>query len=161
MVKTGTGIRPSSAESRDYRNLLQLIVEESSCTRDANRTDLVVGGLVRHIVSQWRESFCKTVVQKYNCFFLMPFIHEFQRYMRNELARIYAQAERTDAVGPRSSKRPRGGSPDADFCEALDLSAARRALSRRRESLLKECAAYERSQEKFDEVHRMMQRTHQ
>ena len=35
---------------RDYRNLLQLM-EEAVMSRDANRTNMVVGGLVQHIVS--------------------------------------------------------------------------------------------------------------
>jgi hypothetical protein len=62
---------PSSAltaaePERDYHNLLQLM-EEAACARDANRTNLVVSGLVQHIVSQWRESFGKTVSTKCVC----------------------------------------------------------------------------------------------
>ena len=53
-------------KDRDYVNLLQLM-EEAACARDSNRTNMVVAGLVQHIVSQWRESFCRTVTMKFNC----------------------------------------------------------------------------------------------
>jgi len=122
-----------SHAERDYNNLIQ-IVEEAICSRDANRTNLVVGGLVQHIVSQWRESFCKNVITKFNCFFLMPFVDEFQAFFRSELQKMY----------------------EGNMCEIFDLTAARRQLQQQREQLLNECDANKRLQDKFDQVSRMM-----
>ena len=121
---------------RDYFNLLQLI-EEAACSRDANRTNMVVGGLVQHIVAQWRETFAKTVTTKFNCYFLLPFVDEFHRFLRQELQKVY------EGEGE-------------DICEVFDLTAARRALNQHREDLLSECAANRRLQEKFEMVSKMM-----
>jgi hypothetical protein len=116
--------------------LLQLI-EEAACSRDANRTNMVVGGLVQHIVSQWRETFAKSVTTKFNCYFLLPFVDEFHRYLRQELQKVYE------------------GEGD-NICEVFDLTAARRALNQHRQDLLNECSANRRLQEKFEGVSRMM-----
>mmetsp|Transcript_399 Transcript_399/g.621 ORF Transcript_399/g.621 Transcript_399/m.621 type:complete len:906 (-) Transcript_399:371-3088(-) len=120
---------------RDYQNLLQLM-EEAACARDANRTNMVVGGLVQHIVAQWRESFGKQVVTKFNCFFLLPFVDEFQRYLRFELQKMY----------------------EGDMTEVFDMTAARSQLQRHRDELLNELEANERLQEKFEMVSRMMRK---
>jgi len=127
--------RPNNERSneRDYFDLLQLM-EEAACSRDANRTNLVVGGLVQHIVSQWRESFCRSVTTKFNCFFLLPFVDEFQSFFRSELQRLYA----------------------GDLCDVFDLGAARRELQQQRNSLIKECDANKRLQNKFDRIATMM-----
>jgi hypothetical protein len=121
---------------RDYYNLLQLM-EEAACARDANRTNLVVGGLVQHIVAQWRETFGRSVTTKFNCFFLLPFVDEFSRYLRRELQKVY------DGEG-------------TDLCDAFDLSSARRALQQQRQELLNESAANKRLQGKFESVSRLM-----
>lgn len=76
----GSLVRPSSSvltpindndetHERDYCNLLQLM-EEAACSRDANRTNLVVGGLVQHIVAQWRETFGRSITTKFNWYVL-------------------------------------------------------------------------------------------
>ena len=76
----GSLVRPSSSvltpindndetQERDYCNLLQLM-EEAACSRDANRTNLVVGGLVQHIVAQWRETFGRSITTKVNWYVL-------------------------------------------------------------------------------------------
>ena len=76
----GSLVRPSSSvltpindndetQERDYCNLLQLM-EEAACSRDANRTNLVVGGLVQHIVAQWRETFGRSITTKFNWYVL-------------------------------------------------------------------------------------------
>lgn len=121
-------------DDRDYRNLLQLM-EEAACARDANRTNMVVGGLVQHIVSQWRESFGKQVVTKFNCFFLLPFVDDFQRYLRTELYRI----------------------SEDELSEFYDMAKARRQLQGQKNELLNELRANEKLQEKFEAVSRMMQ----
>jgi hypothetical protein len=119
---------------RDYMNLVQ-IIEEAAMSRDANRTTSVVGGLVQHIISLWRVQYCKSVTTKFNCFFLMPFVQEFQTFFRTELQGMY----------------------DGDLCEAFDLRRARTQLEEQRDQLLNECEANKRLQEKFDHVERMMQ----
>lgn len=133
-------LRPVSEISanvdRDYKNLLQLM-EEAACSRNAGRTNLLVGGLVQHIVAQWRESFCRSVTTKFNCYFLVPFVDEFHKYLRRELQKVYEGEG--EALG-----------------DVFDLTAARRSLQQRRQDLLNECDANMRLQEKFDMVSRMM-----
>eukprot|EP00591_Stephanopyxis_turris_P010410 CAMPEP_0195525514 /NCGR_PEP_ID=MMETSP0794_2-20130614/25993_1 /TAXON_ID=515487 /ORGANISM="Stephanopyxis turris, Strain CCMP 815" /LENGTH=1001 /DNA_ID=CAMNT_0040655993 /DNA_START=127 /DNA_END=3133 /DNA_ORIENTATION=- len=125
-------------EERDYYNLLQLM-EEAACSRNANRTNLVVGGLVQHIVANWREAFCNSVTTKFNCFFLLPFVDDFQRFFRTELTRMY----------------------EGDLCDVFDLGTVRRQLQQQRDDLMNECAANKRLQDKFDMVSRMMQQQQQ
>ena len=119
---------------RDYHNLLQLM-EEAACARDANRTNLVVSGLVQHIVSQWRESFGKTVCTKFNCFYLLPFVEEFQRHLRSELQRVY----------------------EGDMSHIFDLESSKKELVRQIGDLRNECAANEKLQEKFESVSELLQ----
>lgn len=126
---------------RDYQNLLQL-VEEAVMSRDANRTTLVVGGLVQHIVSSWREHFCRSVTTKFNCFFMIPFVDEFHRFIRKELQRVYE------------------GEGD-DLTEVFDLAAARRSLELHRDELVGECMANKRLQEKFQVCSRMMKKSNE
>ena len=121
---------------RDYYNLLQLM-EEAACSRDANRTNMVVGGLVQHIVSQWRETFCTSVTTKFNCYFLMPFVENFHSYLRSELQKVY------DGEGDNLNS-------------VFDLTSARKTLLKQREELISECKANKRLQEKFDMVSSMM-----
>lgn len=126
-------------KERDYANLVQLM-EEALCTRDSNRTNLVVGGLVQHIVQQWREAFCKSAITKFNCYFMLPFVDDFHRYLRGELHRV--------------SEGESGG----ELSEIFDLSAARRALQKQVDELKSECAANRKLQDKFHMVAKMMQR---
>jgi len=125
-------------EQRDYNNLLQLM-EEAACSRDADRTNMVVGGLVQYIITQWRETFSRSVTTKYNCYFLLPFVDEFHRYLRRELQKLY------DGDGD-------------NFCDIFDLSAARKVLQNQRETLFSECSANKRLQEKFEMVSKMMRK---
>jgi hypothetical protein len=126
-------------KDRDYFNLLQLM-EEAACSRDSNRTNMVVVGLVQHIVSQWRESFCRTVTTKFNCYFMLPFVDEFHRFLRAELQKVY---------------------DGEDVSDVFDLNAARRGLQQRRQELQNECEANKRLQEKFESCHRMMRKQHE
>lgn len=123
---------------RDYANLVQLM-EEALCTRDSNRTNLVVGGLVQHIVQQWRDSFCKSAITKFNCYFMLPFVDDFHRHLRGELHKI------SEGEGSMMS-------------DVFDLTAARRALQKQRDELRSECAANRKLQDKFSMVAKMMQR---
>jgi len=124
----------TNERERDYYNLLQLM-EEAACSRDANRTNLVVSGLVQHIVTQWRESFGKSVCAKFNCFFLLPFVEEFQRHLRSELQRVY----------------------EGDMTHIFDLDSSKKNLEKQVEELKNECAANKRLQEKFEAVSSMLQ----
>jgi len=124
-------------EDRDYFNLLQLM-EEAVCSRDANRTNLVVGGLVQHIVSQWREQFGRTVTMKFNCYFMLPFVDDFHKFMRKELQNVYEG--------------------EGDLNDVFNLNSARKALEQSRQELVNECTANKRLQEKFDAIARMMRK---
>jgi hypothetical protein len=114
---------------RDYQNLLQL-VEETVVSRDTNRTNVVVTSLVQHIVSNWREQFCKAVTTKFNCYYMLPFVDQFHRFIRTELQKLY------DGEGH-------------DLTDVFDLASVRRNLQKHREDLMNECAANKRIQEKF------------
>jgi len=119
---------------RDYSNLLQ-IMEGAAFSRDSNRTNMVICGLVQHIVAQWRASFCRTVTMKFNCYFMLPFVEEFHRYLRTELQKVY----------------------DGDSgSDVFDLSSARRTLQEQRQELQKECEANKRLQEKFQGCAQML-----
>ncbi|GKY99394.1 hypothetical protein MPSEU_000894100 [Mayamaea pseudoterrestris] len=122
---------------RDYKNLVQL-VEEAMMSRHSNRTDVVVTGLVQYIVSSWQNSFCKMVTTKYNCYFLLPFVDQFHRFMRKELQKIY------------------DGSGDG-FPEVFDMTAARQSLQAYREELVNECMLNKKLQDKFAVCSQMMQ----
>eukprot|EP00574_Skeletonema_japonicum_P008543 CAMPEP_0201725034 /NCGR_PEP_ID=MMETSP0593-20130828/8561_1 /ASSEMBLY_ACC=CAM_ASM_000672 /TAXON_ID=267983 /ORGANISM="Skeletonema japonicum, Strain CCMP2506" /LENGTH=933 /DNA_ID=CAMNT_0048216349 /DNA_START=199 /DNA_END=3000 /DNA_ORIENTATION=+ len=124
---------------RDYANLVQLM-EEALCTRDSSRTNLVVGGLVQHIVQQWREAFCKSAITKFNCYFMLPFVDDFHIYLRRELHKISE------------------GESNSELADIFDLSAARRALQTQVDELRSECSANRRLQDKFHTVAKLMQR---
>jgi hypothetical protein len=124
---------------RDYANLVQLM-EEALCTRDSSRTNLVVGGLVQHIVQQWREAFCKSAITKFNCYFMLPFVDDFHIFLRRELHKISE------------------GDSTSELADIFDLSAARRALQTQVDELRSECAANRRLQDKFHTVAKLMQR---
>jgi len=124
------------AMERDYHNLVQ-IMEEVAMSRHANRTNIVVGGLVQHIVSHWREQFSKAVTAKYNCFFLLPFVDDLHAYLRTELQKIYS------------------GDSLSDF---FDLTSARRALELHRDELVSETMTNKQLQDKFQMCSRMMRK---
>merc|ERR1739845_178686 len=141
LSKTSAGIlncvNDSELQSkRDYYNFLQLM-EEVACSRNVNRTNVIVGRLVQHIVTQWRESFSRNIAMKYNCYFLLPFIDEFHRYLRQEMQKVYE------------------GKGD-NLCDVFDLSSARKSLIKLHQDLTSECTANMRLQEKFFTVSRMM-----
>jgi len=120
----------------DYRNLLRLM-EEAVMARDVDKTTLLVGGLVQHIVANWQLHFCRSVTSKFNCYFMLPFVDEFHRFMRKELRKVYEGDTLSDV---------------------FDLSAARRALQQQREELIGECLANKGLQEKFRHCSRMMKK---
>lgn len=124
---------------RDYANLVQLM-EEALCTRDSSRTNLVVGGLVQHIVQQWREAFCKASITKFNCYFMLPFVDDFHVFLRRELHKISE------------------GESNSELADIFDLSAARRVLQTQVDELRSECSANRRLQDKFHTVAKLMQR---
>jgi hypothetical protein len=133
LVSTATDERE---QERDYKNLIQL-VEEAMMSRHSNRTNFVVSGLVQYIVSNWQNSFCKMVTTKYNCYFLLPFVDHFHRFMRTELQKVYE------------------GSGDG-FTEVFDMTAARRSLQVYRDELVNECMLNKKLQEKFAMCSKMM-----
>jgi hypothetical protein len=125
------------ALDRDYNNLIQIIEEATMTRQQANRTSLVIGGLVQHIVTHWREQFCRTVITKFNCYFMLPFVENFHRYLRTELHKLYS------------------GTGDG-LSDVFDLTAARRALELHRDELQSECMANKQLQDKFQMCSRMM-----
>lgn len=134
-----TPVEDKTRVDKDYQNLMQLM-QEAMMSRDANRTNLVVGGLVQHIVSHWREQFCQCVTTKFNCFFMLPFVDDFHRFIRRELQNIY-------------------NGDGNELADVFDLSAARRSLQHLRDELTEECAANKRLQDKFQFCARMMRQT--
>jgi len=136
-IESQLSLVDDDSRDRDYYNLLQLM-EEAACSRDANRTTILVSGLVQHIVSQWREAFGRSVTTKYNCFFLMPFVEDFHRYMRHELQKVYEGEE--------------------DLSNVFDLGSARKALRQRCDDLRNECEANTKLRGKFDMVSKMMRK---
>lgn len=129
-------IAENNRAERDYQNLIQLM-EEAFMSRDANRTNLVVGGLVHHIVASWQGQFCRTVTMKFNCYFMLPFVDQFHRFIRTELQRVYEG----DGEG---------------LNDVFDLSAARRSLQTHREELVAELNANKQLQDKFRMCSRLM-----
>jgi hypothetical protein len=129
-------LKASSHVDRDYKNLLQLM-EEAACSRNNGRTDMLIGGLVQHIVTGWRETFTRSVTTKFNCYFLLPFVDDFHKYLRRELQSVYDG--RSEALG-----------------DVFDLTAARRSLHKKRAELQKEINANVRLQDKFDQVTKQM-----
>eukprot|EP00547_Thalassionema_nitzschioides_P014368 CAMPEP_0194240488 /NCGR_PEP_ID=MMETSP0158-20130606/6641_1 /TAXON_ID=33649 /ORGANISM="Thalassionema nitzschioides, Strain L26-B" /LENGTH=260 /DNA_ID=CAMNT_0038975189 /DNA_START=83 /DNA_END=862 /DNA_ORIENTATION=- len=127
-------IRPMEDETRDYYNLLQ-VMEEAISSRNTNRTNMVVGSLVQHIVAQWRASFGKQVTTKFNCYFMLPFVDDFHKYMRQSLANAL-----------------NGDGHDSVF----DLQDARRALQQRRKELSRDIDANQKLQDTFRSLERMM-----
>ena len=127
---------PRKNSEQEYRNLLQLM-EENFVKRDEKRTNLVVGGLVQHIVTQWRMQFCNSVISKFNCYFMMPFTDEFHKFVRLELQRLY------DGDGD-------------DLSEVFDIKSARLALEESRHKLAQECELTKSLQEKFRKYSQMM-----
>jgi hypothetical protein len=119
----------SRNSDRDYRSLIQ-IMDEALMTRDDGRASVVVGGLVQHIVSSWRDQFCRSVTTKFNCYFMLPFVDEFHRFMRRELQRLYDGEENA-------------------LTDVFDLTAVRRSLELHRQELANECKANKQLQEKF------------
>lgn len=136
--QTLTPLPDRKNEDRDYYNLLQLM-EEAVSSRDANRTNLVISGLVQHIVSGWRETFSRSVITKFNCYFMLPFTDEFHKFLRHELQKVYS------------------GEGDGLY-DVFDLAAARRSLQVQRQELINECVANKRLQEKFDKCAGMMRK---
>jgi len=139
ITKTITKPKPSKGElkasnhvDRDYKNLLQLM-EEAACSRNNGRTDMLIGGLVQHIVTGWRETFTRSVTTKFNCFFLLPFVDDFHKYLRRELQSVYDG--NSEALG-----------------DVFDLRSARRSLHQKRNDLQKEINANLKLQDKFDQV---------
>ena len=122
---------PSSegAIERDYKNLVQLM-EEAMMQRDSERTNVVVSGLVQHIVSSWREQFCKSVITKWNCYFMLPFVDEFHRFIRKELQVLY------DGEGENLS-------------DVFDVATVRKSLQQHQKELTNECLANKALQDKF------------
>jgi hypothetical protein len=129
------------SSDRDYYNLIQ-VMEEAAMSRHHNRTNIVIGGLVQHIVSHWRDQFCRSVTTKFNCYFMLPFVDDLHRFLRKELQKIYS------------------GDASSEDClnDVFDLKAARRGLELRRDELTSECMANKQLQDKFKECSRMMRR---
>jgi len=134
-------VRMEDEETRDYYNLLQ-VMEEAISSRNTNRTMMVVGSLVQHIVTQWRDSFGRQVATKFNCFFLLPFVDDFHKYMRQSVQ---------NALNNENGKR--GGEGNV-----FDLHDARRELQSHRRSLTQACEANLKLQDKFQKLERMMRK---
>jgi len=124
----------NNISTEQYTDLVHLMEEQYSgmLTRnDPDRTDTLISHLVQHIVSQWRINFCKSTIQKINCYFLMPFLDEFSKYIRMQLDNV-------------------------DMDEFLELSYMKNKLVKKREDLLRESKQNEILQEKFSNLQKTM-----
>jgi len=123
-----------SISTEQYTDLVHLMEEQYSgmLTRnEPDRTDTLINHLVQHIVSQWRTNFCKSTIQKLNCYFLMPFLDEFNKYIRMQLDKV-------------------------DMDEFLELSYMKNKLVKKREELLRESEQNKILQEKFINLQKTM-----
>ena len=102
------------------------LMEEMVSKRSEKRTSAVITTLVQYIIRTWREHFAKSVAQKFNCFFLLPFIDEFPTYLRNELDTLYAH-EGQQAGGDRT--------------DLFDITETRNTLLEMKDNLSQECVA--------------------
>lgn len=109
------------SDQGDLFNLMNEMVSK----RSEQRTSTVVTALVHYIIRTWREHFAKSISQKFNCFFLLPFIDEFPVYLRTELDKLYASE-----------------SGEANWSKDLfDVAQARNDLLEIRDNLKAECEA--------------------
>lgn len=69
-----------SVQVADNYDLLQ-VFEELIAARSDQRTSSVITALIQLVVSQWRDHFAKSVIMKFNSFFLMPFIDDFPIFL--------------------------------------------------------------------------------
>lgn len=94
---------------------------------------LVVKALIRFILRSWQEQFAKSVVTKFNCFFLLPFIDTFPSYLRKEIDRIQKERERSHV-------------------NSLEIEERRMELQNTRASLIAECKANLNLQSEFEAI---------
>lgn len=97
----------------------------------ADVTQDVVGLLVQQIFEGIRDNLITSAELKFNCFFLMPCIHQFPAKLREELE----------------------GAMDDDLDSVFDVGAVRSSLDSRRQKLESEMNQMERIQEKFNSIH--------
>ena len=57
---------------------------------DTDKTSAVINALVSHLSYKWRSNFARQVATKFNCFFLLSFMEEFNEYLRLELDKVYS-----------------------------------------------------------------------
>ena len=95
----------------------------------------VVDLLVRQIYAGIREYVVQSVELKFNCFFLMPLMHEFAGFLRQEMESAFE--ENLDAV--------------------FDVRAVRAALEDRQRKLESELCQMEHIQEKFATIHEQLE----
>jgi len=121
--------------TEEYTDLVHLMEEQysgMSTRNDSDRTDTLISHLVQHIVSQWRTNFCKSTIQKLNCYFLMPFLDEFSKYLRLQLDNV-------------------------NMDQFLELSYMKNKLVKKREDLLRESEQNKILQEKFSNLQKTME----
>ena len=100
----------------------------------------MVENLVKRIASAWREHFARTVVVKFNCFFLMPFVDEFPLALREKIDDLFSAAKEKRTI--------EGGYPDLD--------SARQNLENTVKSLEIELDANTRLHTKFQRIQRSL-----
>jgi len=103
---------------------------------------------VKRIASAWREHFARTVVVKFNCFFLMPFVDEFPLALREKIDDLFSAAKEKRTI--------EGGYPDLDEGGYPDLDSARQNLENTVKSLEIELDANTRLHTKFQRIQRSL-----
>lgn len=119
------------AVSNPQERLMDLVENGLWSRRLADVTQDVVGLLVQQIFEGIRDNLITNAELKFNCFFLMPCIHQFPAKLREELE----------------------GAMDDDLDSVFDVGAVRSSLDSRRQKLESELNQMERIQEKFNSIH--------
>ncbi|GMH81326.1 hypothetical protein TL16_g08895 [Triparma laevis f. inornata] len=66
---------------------------------DVDKTSAVINALVGHLSFKWRSNFARQVATKFNCFFLLSFMDEFNEYLRLELNKVYSNTSSLSSSG--------------------------------------------------------------
>ena len=68
----------------DGENVAITALRQVMLRSDSNKTSLVINALVEHLSGRWRDNFSRMVACKFNKFFLLSFMEDFEAYLRVE-----------------------------------------------------------------------------
>jgi len=68
----------------DGENVAITALRQVMFRSDSDKTSLVINALVEHLSGRWRDNFSRMVACKFNTFFLLSFMEDFEAYLRVE-----------------------------------------------------------------------------